>query len=80
MENRETFERVLEYLKERNSSEQIFNSSNTVGDNMSTIIKENGISLLYCEGWEYYEILGLTTVQEEELKEVLTPLNFDIEF
>lgn len=80
MKNQETFEKVLSYLKENNSDEQIFNSRNIVGDNMGTIIDENGIELLHCGDWEYYEVIGLTDEQEEQFKAALSELDFAIEF
>ena len=44
---------------------QMFNSRNTVGDDMRTIYNKDGITVDICYEWDYIEIFGLTDAQFE---------------
>ena len=39
---------------------QFFNTPNTTGDPMTEIYENEGIKLLYAEGYEYFEVFGLS--------------------
>ena len=47
---------------------QFFNTPNTAGDPMTEIYENAGIKLLYAEGYEYFEVLGLSDDEFEGLK------------
>lgn len=44
---------------------QMFNSRNTVGDEMHTIYDKDGITVDICYDWGYIEIFGLTDEEFE---------------
>ena len=44
------------------------NNQNTAGDPMTEIYENDGIKLLYAEGYEYFEVFGLSDDEFEGLK------------
>ena len=48
---------------------QFFNTPNTAGDPMTEIYENEGIKLLYAEGYGYFEVFGLDESEFEKLKE-----------
>ena len=38
----------------------IFNSRNTVGDEMENVYRDGDVSMDFCSHWDYIEIFGLT--------------------
>lgn len=45
----------------------LFFTRNLVGDHMSTIWEEDGVTIDICYGYEYFEVFGLTEEEENEL-------------
>lgn len=43
------------------STIQIFNTRNIVGDEMETIYEKDSITIDWCDGYGYYEVLGLSS-------------------
>ena len=50
---------------------QLFNSRNLVGDYMLTIYKEEGITIDWCEDWDYIEIFGVDSDEYDLLCETI---------
>lgn len=50
---------------------QTFNSRGLVGDSMTTIYKQDGITVDYCHYYEYLEIFGLSKTEYRSLSDVL---------
>ena len=50
---------------------QTFDCRNIVGDRMTTIYEEDGITVDYCAGWGYFEIFGLASEEYESLRGTL---------
>ena len=48
---------------------QFFNTPNKTGDPMTEIYENEGIKLLYAEGYGYFEVFGLDESEFEKLKE-----------
>ena len=48
---------------------QFFNTPNTAGDPMTEVYENEGIKLLYAEGYGYFEAFGLDESGCEKLKE-----------
>ena len=48
---------------------QFFNTPNTAGDPMTEVYENEGIKLLYAEGYGYFEAFGLDESEFEKLKE-----------
>lgn len=46
----------------------IFNSRNLVGDPMSTIYDEDGLTIDICQYWSYFEVFGLSEKEFLELR------------
>ena len=46
----------------------LFNSRNLVGDPMSTIYNEDGLTIDVCYYYSYFEVFGLTDEEFEELR------------
>lgn len=46
----------------------IFNSRNTVGDNMSTVYEGEDLTIDVCYHYLYFEVFGLSDVEFEELE------------
>ena len=63
-------ERAKEVIKENYDDARcgIFDTRNTVGDRMTTIYKEDGLTIDICYFWEYFEVFGLTDDDFEELE------------
>lgn len=45
----------------------LFFTRNLVGDHMSTIWEEDGVTIDICYDYEYFEVFGLTEEEENEL-------------
>ena len=45
----------------------LFDNRNCVGDRMSNIYNKNGLIIDICYDWEYFEVLGLSEEDFEEL-------------
>ena len=45
----------------------LFFTRNLVGDRMSTIWAEDGVTIDICYDYEYFEVFGLTEEEEDEL-------------
>lgn len=50
---------------------QTFDTRNVVGDPMETIYEAEGITIDYCEGYNYLEIFGLTDEEYRSLSDIL---------
>lgn len=46
----------------------IFNTRNFVGDAMTTIYEEDGLTIDICYHWYYFEVFGLTNEEFYELE------------
>jgi len=57
---------VKEYYNVANCG--IFSSRNLVGDAMSTIYDDKGLTIDICYGWAYFEVFGLSDAEFEELE------------
>lgn len=47
----------------------IYDSRNIAGDHMCNLFCEDDLSVDVCREWEYFEVLGLTDAEFEELRE-----------
>ena len=45
----------------------LFFTRNLVGDPMTTILEEDGVTIDICYGYSYFEVFGLTEEEENEL-------------
>lgn len=52
----------------------IFNSRNLVGDSMSTIYDEDGLTIDICQYWSYFEVFGLSEKEFLELRKYYSSL------
>ena len=46
----------------------IFNTKNTIGDQMDNIYSEDGLTIDICSGWFYFEVFGLSQDEFKELE------------
>ena len=53
----------------------IFNCRNWVGDTMTTIYQNGGLTIDICYGYEYFEVFGLTVEDFNELSHFYNKLN-----
>ena len=68
----ERIEKVRKFIGEKNlCNTQTFRTRNTVGDPMETIYEADGITIDYCEGYDYLEIFGLTDEEYQSLCDIL---------
>ena len=67
---------IIEFLKNYFDGRriQMFDTRNIVGDWMTTIYMNHGVTIDYCSGWDYIEIFGLTT---EEFNTVMEAIGID---
>ena len=75
-------EKAKEIIKENYSYAEhgIFNSRNTVGDLMSTIYKNECLTIDICYGYMYFEVFGLSNAEFEELEKYYYSLgNIEVE-
>ena len=56
---------IKEYYKEGNCG--IYDSRNIVGDWMTNIYNDNGLTIDICYGWSYFEVFGLSDEEFTEL-------------
>ena len=59
--------KLKQYLTENFPDTQMFNSRNLVGDVVTTVYCEDGVTVDYCEAWDYLEIFGLTDEEYNQL-------------
>lgn len=57
---------IKEHYNEANCG--IFDCRNLVGDTMTNIYDENGLSIDICYGWAYFEVFGLTNEEFTKLE------------
>lgn len=55
----------------------LFFTPNWVGDPMSTIWEEDGVTIDICYNYEYFEVFGLTEEEENELLEFYSSLRLE---
>ena len=48
----------------------IFDCCNTVGDRMTTLYDEDGLTIDICYGWAYFEVFGLSDSEFIELEKL----------
>ena len=65
---KEIVEFLKKYFDEDELPIQAFTTRNVVGDYMKTIYDKNGITIDYCEGWNYLEIFGISDYIFNQLK------------
>ena len=63
-------EKAKEIIKEniREGRCGIFDCRNVVGDRMSTLYDEDGLTIDICYEWAYFEVFGLSDAEFEELE------------
>ena len=72
MERTERVKKLVKWVEENNfKGMQTFDCRNIVGDRMETVYEAGGITVDYCEGWEYLEIFGLTDEEYKSLRGTL---------
>lgn len=68
----ERVKKLIKWVKENGyEGMQTFDCRNIVGDRMETVYEADEITVDYCEGWEYFEIFGLTGEEYESLRGTL---------
>ena len=74
-------EKAKEIIKENVSLYDcgLFNTRNLVGDPMSTIYDEDGLTIDVCYRYSYFEVFGLTDEEFEELKKFYVYLRYSQE-
>lgn len=74
-------EKAKEIIKENFSLYDcgLFNTRNLVGDPMSTIYDEDGLTIDVCYRYSYFEVFGLTDEEFEELKKFYVYLRYSQE-
>ncbi len=62
-------DKVKEVIKDKckEASHGLFFTRNWIGDPMTTIWEEDGITIDICYAYEYFEVFGLTEEEEDEL-------------
>ena len=67
---------VIDFIKKNYSdlTDELFSNRNLAGDEMVTVYEKDGITIDYCNFWQYLEIFGLT---EEEYNTVVDALGWD---
>lgn len=68
----ERVKKCLDFLKSDNGyipACGIFSSRNTVGDHMTTIYDEDGITVDVCYNWDYIEVFGLSAPEFKDLQD-----------
>lgn len=65
--------KLKRFLQENYPNIQAFNCRGWGGDEMEEVYNDDGIRVLYCDGWNYIEIFGLT---DEEFEDLLDPNSF----
>lgn len=74
-------EKAKEIIKENFSLYDcgLFNTRNLVGDPISTIYDEDGLTIDVCYRYSYFEVFGLTDEEFEELKKFYVYLRYSQE-
>jgi len=62
-------DKVKEVIKDKckEAPYGLFFTRNWIGDPMTTIWEEDGITIDICYAYEYFEVFGLTEEEEDEL-------------
>ena len=72
MKHTERVEKLIKWVKENGyEGMQTFDCRNTVGDPKETVYEEDGITVDYCIGWEYFEVFGLSEEEYGSLSDAL---------
>lgn len=72
MKQTERVEKLVKWVKENGyEGTQTFDCKSSIGDSMVTVYEEDGITVDYCAGWEYFEIFGLSEEEYESLSGIL---------
>lgn len=75
----ERVQKLIDYLEKENLvttyNNQWFDSRNTVGDYTETVYSKDGIIVDYCEGYEYFEVFGLSDEEFTSLEKY-----FDVKY
>ena len=67
LERLERAKKVIdEYFKEAKCG--LFFTRNCVGDYMQTVYEDDEITIDICRGYEYFEVFGLTEIEQKELE------------
>ena len=67
LERLERAKKVIdEYIEEARCG--LFFTRNICGDCMETVYSDKQITIDICRGYEYFEVFGLTEIEEEELQ------------
>lgn len=67
LERLEQAKKVIdEYLEEARCG--LFFTRNLAGDYMQTVYEDDEITIDICRGYEYFEVFGLTEIDEKELE------------
>lgn len=63
-------EKAKEIIKENIDGGRcgIYNTRNIIGDTMTNLYKEDGLTIDICYNYSYFEVFGLTNDEFEELK------------
>lgn len=68
----ERIEKVIAFIMAKGFvGMQTFDTRNVVGDPMETIYEADGITIDYCEGYDYLEIFGLSDEEYRSLSGIL---------
>lgn len=62
-------EKLKKFLQQHLPNKQAFNTTDWYGDSKRIVYISEGIIVLYCEGYNYVEILGLTDEEFDDLLE-----------
>ena len=47
----------------------LFDTCNVMGDSMTTLYDEDGLTIVICYGWGYFEVFGLSDDEFKELED-----------
>lgn len=57
----------------------IFDSRNTVGDQMDNLFHKDGLIIDICRPWEYFEVFGLTEEEFDILDDYYDALRYELD-
>lgn len=67
----EQLTKLRSFLREEHLNRQAFNSRNVVGDTMTEVYRDGGITVDFCMDYDYIEIFGLTYEEFNSLKDII---------